>query len=760
MKTTSFLPLSFRPVRLLLLLMTTAVLFVIGCDLLETDDPIDSLANPLRRIFRGRLTYATGETPYELLIGDLNRDGLPDVVTLDWTVETASVLLADGAGDYEEPVSYELGEMPRAAALQDFNGDNILDLAVVTETYAQVTFFFGDGTGALAASTVIDLAPESAPRAIVAADLNNDGIMDLVTAETAAFTVTLHVGDGAGTFLEPVSFPLEYAPAGLWVGDATGDDIIDILVANPDNNTLSLLEGTGIEFFPVRLLTCGDSPQLVTASDLDNDGNMDLIAANMGSGDLSVLYGRGEGLFSGDTRIPMPYPVGRFVVADLNGNTIPDIAALLFDSTTEEKQPLSRFAVLPGIGDGTFDAPDLYGAGWGALGIAAADMDEDGAVDLVTADYSANSISIAYNHGNARFESDTRFVVGSSPEQAIAADFTQDGKNDLAVLNFDSNTISLLENTGTGVFEAMTPITLSGSPLFMAAGDLNHDNRTDLVVSLTVQNQVVVYLSTGPCLFAAATFFPLVTDVSRGFPEALSLALGDVDNDGNTDILAGNSKLDSVSVLLNDGAGRFAAPIVSEVGNYPRNVHLTDTNADGFLDLVFLSSADPTSANDTADPRVIRWFGIGDGTFDAESHLRFATSESPVMLAMGDITGNGRLDAITVHPDANCVYVLGGLNSGNFSQASRIYIGYEPITATLADVNYDGLADLIVTLSGGSIIVRFSRGDLGFEDLNNFVVSPGMVQSIVSDISEDGVLDLIVVNALRDDIGVLLGQAL
>jgi len=746
--------------RLFSLVVMAVGLLIIGCDWLNSDDPIDYLSNPLRRVFLGRLTYPTGETPYEALVGDLNRDGLPDVVTLNWVPETASVLLADGAGGFAEAVTYELGAAPRAAVLCDLSGNGVLDLAVVNEQYAQVTLLFGDGNGGFDASTALNLVPESGPRAIAAADLNMDGVMDLVTADTAAGTVTLLVGEGAGAFLEPVSVPVEQAPAGIWVGDLDGDGITDIVTAHPDTDTLHLLQGTGVNYLPGVSLPCGHKPQLVTAVDLDNNGLRDLVAGNAGSGDLSVLYALGDGQFSAETRIALPYPAGRFVVADFSGNTIPDIAAVLFDKTGEDRQPISRLALLRGNGPGEFGEAAVYGSGWGAIAVTAADMNNSGRLDLVTADYSTDTISIAYNRGNAAFESDRRFAVGAKPRKAVTADFTEDGRDDIAVLNYNDNTVSIMEAKGDGTFEALSPVILTGKPLTMTSGDLNNDGREDIVVSITGQTQVFVYLAVGPGVFAAPQFFPVQTDNSQGAPEALSLALGDVNNDGSPDIVAGNSRTDTVAVLLNNGTGRFNPPIITNAGNYPRDVHLADTNGDGNLDLVFLSSRDPLSPNDNADPRVVRWFGRGDGTFDEETHLRFATGSEPQMMAMADITGNGCLDAVTVHTADNSVYVLGGLKNGNFSKASRIYVGYRPVSVTLADINRDGRADLIATLNAGSVVMRYSRGDLKFEDPNNFIVSTGMAESVVADVNGDGILDLIVVNSSRNDLGVLLGQAL
>ncbi len=742
----------------LTIVISLTALLVIGCDLLDFDEPIDSLANPLLRVFRGRLTYPTGEAPYDVLVGDLNRDGLPDVVTLDWETTTASVLLANDAGGYSEPTSFDLGNAPRAAVLADLSGDGILDVAVVNEENAQVTLMFGDGEGGFEDYTVINLASGSNPRALVAADISNNGILDLVTADTGTATVTLLIGEGNGNFLEPLSVPVEHAPAGLWAGDLTGNGIADIVTANPDGNTLAILEGTGIDYLPAKLLPCGYMPYLVEAADLNNNGMRDLIVGNAGSGDLSVLHALGDGTFSEERRFAFPHPIGRFVVADLSGNTTPDIAALLFDKTSDDRQPISRFAVMHGDGAGGFDAPAVYGSGWHAFAIAAADLNKNGRLDLITADYTTDTVSIAYNRGRGLFESDRRFPVGSRPETAAIADLNQDGNSDLAVLNVDNNTISLLAGNGDGTFDALTPILLPGKPLAMAAGDVNNDGKSDIVVTFTRDARAAVYFGTGAGIFAAPRFFPIQTDNKQGMPEAQSIALGDINNNGKLDIVTGNSNTDSVSVLINNGSGNFEAPIVSSVGNYPRNIHLVDTNDNGKLDLVFLSSRDPSSATDAAEPRVVRWFGNGDGTFDKDTHLRFATAAAPRMMAMGDVAGNGRMDAVTVHPGNNSVYVLTGQQNGRFAAATRVYMGYQPMAVTLADINRNGRADLVAILNSGSILVRFSRGELKFEAPNNFIVSKGMTKSLVADLNGNGLLDMVVLNIAQNDVGILLGR--
>jgi hypothetical protein len=338
------------------------------------------------------------------------------------------------------------------------------------------------------------------------------------------------------------------------------------------------------------------------------------------------------------------------------------------------------------------------------------------------------------------------------------ADVYQNGMQDLVVLNPNSSAISMLAGKGDGSFEASQNFALSGKPLAYAIGDLNKDDKPDLVVTFSTQTTLMVYLGSSPGQFIPMKAIKILGDASKFSPEAQSIALGDMNGDGSVDVVTGNSAADSVSVFLNDGTGQFSAPLVSEVGNYPRFVHVPDVNRDGIADLVFLSSADPSSPDDSGEPRVIRWFGKGDGAFDEDTHKRYATGKGPEGMIMADVSGNGSLDAITVHPADNSLYLLTGGKNGVFASGTRLYIGYRPAAVTAADLNRDGRADLAATLNAGSVVTRFSRGDMKFEDPNNFILSKGMKESLIADLNGDALPDLVVVNAANNDIGVLLGR--
>lgn len=728
-----------------------------GCPLFQRDEPVGALSNPLSRAFSGRLTYAAGEGAYVVLSGDLNRDGLADIVSVDWSAETVSVLTATGAG-YSAPESYAVGATPRGAALADLSGNGVLDIAVVHESQSQVTVLFGDGSGGFDQSSVIQLPNGAGPRDIIAHDLNGNGKMDLAAAGTAGAAVIIIPGKGNGEFGAPAALPIGHAPWSLWAGDVSGNGIPDIVTANPDTNTLALLEGLGDSYLSPRYIPCGDGPTWVRGADLNRNGVIDLLAGNAGSGDIAVLRGLGAAMFAEETRVAFPYVAGRFVVADLNGNTLPDIAVVLFDRTGDDRRPTSLFAVAHGDGTGNFRAPVLYGAGWGALDIAAADLNNNGRLDLVTADYYTDTVSVVHNRGGGLFESDRRLPVAAGIRKALAADFTQNGRLDVAVMNTARHTVTVLENRGAGAFEALPPIALPAQPLAMAAGDINGNGKQDLVVSLSNQRRLFLYLAAGGGQFLPAASVPVLADESGALPEVRSLALGDMNGNGRLDIVTGNAAANSVSVLLNTGNGAFQAPVTTQVGNYPRDVHVTDLNGDGVLDLVFLSTRNPNVPNDNTEPRVVRWFGTGDGGFDFKTHARFATGRGPVALTMADVNGSGRRDAITVHPEDNSVHLLAGARNGDFGRATRLHVGENPIGVVAADINRNGRADLLTPLAGGSIVLRYSRGDMKFEGPNNFTLFPDIAHSLAADLDNNGHPDVVNIHTTSGHIGILYGR--
>ena len=731
--------------------------FVPGCDLYEEVN-VSEISNPARRAFEGRLTYSTGELPYRVLTGDINRDTLNDIITLDWQGETASVMLANGDG-YAAAVTYSIGATPRDGVLADLDADGLMDIAVANESLDCITILFGNGDGTFSEAAGMALPAGSLPGEILDVDLDGDGIVDLLTSNGGANSLSLLKGEGEGVFSEPQGISLAFQPSGLWAGQLLEDGPAEIMVVDSAANNLHLLRFTGVQYEEQAVLPCGLGPRTLIAIDLNLDTHLDFLVSNLKSNDLSILFGQGNGQFSAETRLSFPSPVSRIAAGDFTGDTVPDIAVLLFDKIGEDRRSAGVFCTVQGDGANGFKDLAIYGAGWGAVSLSLADMNGDGAADICTADLARNTVSLAYNRGDGSFESERRYNLGDRPKAAVLADFNGDGATDVAVLNRGDNTISVMGNDGKGGFKSLSTVTFTALPLALAAGDLNGDGKQDLVVAMTQQYAVRVLSGVGNGIFLPPGVFNLFAESQGPLPEVQSIALGDVNNDSYLDIVTGNSKRDSVSALLNDGDGRFGTPVVTQVDNFPLDVHLEDVNRDGNLDLLFVSTNDPDVATDEAEPRVVRWFGGGDGTFDESTHMRISTGGGPRAMEVGDLTGEGRPDVVTVHTAGNNLYLLQGVSNTNFSAGSKLFIGEDPVAVKLVDINTDGKRDLVCGLNVGSVIMRFSRGDMTFENPNNFIIQPGLSNVLVTDLDQDRYPDLIAINTTNDYMAVMKGGA-
>ncbi len=726
-----------------------------GCDLTE-EASVSEIGNPMEPVFETRLTYATGASPNQILVGDVNQDGTNDIVTLNWADQTASVLLA-GIKGYAEPVAYPVGATPREGILTDLDGNGTLDIAAVNESTDWVTMLLGAGDGTFVASQGIALQEGALPGALVAQDLDGDGVLDLVAANTGTDSLTVSKGNGEGGYYEPQYVPIGFQPAGIWAGQLKGDPIAELVVVNAAANSLSIFafrEGTYVQ---ENQYPCGNRPRYVAAVDINRDQHLDLIVNSLDAAELSILFGMGEGQFHEETRLTFPGPVSRFVVKDFTRDNLPDIAVLLFDKIGEDRKSASTFCTVRGDGVGGFEDLAVYGAGWGAISIRVEDMNGDNSPDICTSDLSRNTVSLAYNRGDGTFKSDLRFDLGDKPGAAVIADFNDDSVADVAVVNRDENSISIMAGNGDGTFYKLNQVVLTALPLAMASGDLNGDGKQDLAVTLEGQYVLRIFWGVGNGIFLPPGVFKLFAENQGPLPEVRSIALGDVNNDAMPDVVTGNTKRDSVSVLLCKGAGQFQDPVVTEVDNYPLDVHLEDMNSDGKQDLIFLSTNDPDESTDGAEPRVVRWFGNGDGTFDSDSHVRVSTGANPRTLQVGDITGDGRPDVVTEHAGGNNVFLLKSVSNTNFAPGTKLFIGEKPVALQLADIRKDGKNDLVCALSVGSIVVRFSRGELAFEAPNNFIVQPGLSNVLVAHVNQDKYPDLIAINATNDFMAILRG---
>jgi hypothetical protein len=352
------------------------------------------------------------------------------------------------------------------------------------------------------------------------------------------------------------------------------------------------------------------------------------------------------GLFNADTRLDL-------VVANYTGNSV---------------------SVLLGNADGTFQSALTSATGGGPLSLAVGDFNDDGNLDLATAN--AGDVSVLLGNGDGTFAPPSNTAIGSSPQSVAVGDFNADGKLDLGVTSnvyypgtpgswvcyhgwyddyctyypgspgyYEGRATVLLGN-GDGSFSAPNTTGLGyGYHTSAAVANFN----ADTINGHPVQDFATVNLDNGTVsvlLGDVSGYLQGPTDFSTGaYP--WSVATGDVDADGDTDLVTANIYSNEVSVLPGDGLGAFGPAQNFATGGGPASVVLRDFNNDGHLDIA-------TANSFTDDMSVLR--GVGDGTF--LSALSSAAGSGPWGLAAGDFNGDLFPDVAVANPSSNNVSVL------------------------------------------------------------------------------------------------------
>ncbi len=364
--------------------------------------------------FANAVSYNSGGSiPYSVVVADVNGDGKPDLVVANECAApycafgSVGVLLGNGDGTFQPATAFYSGGQSWSLAVADVNLDGKPDIVVLTtcdgcggygDTQLSVLLGNGDGTFQAPVSYSSGGGLPIYGGSVAIADVNSDGKPDLVVTNRGG-TVGVLLGNGDGTFQAAVNYSAGGSnPVSVVVGDVNGDGRLDLVVANRDSSSVSVLLGNGDGAFqvPVSYSSGGEYPQSVAIGDLNGDGNLDLVVANgcrIGkclNGEVSVLLGNGDGTFQSPTSFnSVPRYAYSVAIADVNGDGKPDLVIAsgcppyppyYFDGCSYP----GVVSVLPGNGDGTFQAPvNYYPGGWDPLSVSIADVNADSRPDLL-----------------------------------------------------------------------------------------------------------------------------------------------------------------------------------------------------------------------------------------------------------------------------------------------------------------------------------------------------------------------------------------
>jgi len=674
--------------------------------------------------------------PVSVVAADLDKDGDLDLAVANHGSNNLTIAKQTSPGSFSVQAT-SLGSItgPTAVVAADFNGDRRIDLACSNDGSNNVALFFQNVLGSFptSPSLLLSSANTLAPSGIDAGDLDGDGDVDVVASLRGRNQLAIWLQSGAGGF--------SAAPT-------------------------QLIGGVGHT----------DGPEAVRLFDVDRDGRLDIVSANRTGNCVTVFLQTKGGSFPNLPTFTLassagPISPAHVALGDVNGDGGIDVVA---PSATDS---LALFLRDPAAG--TFNSEPLvvHGAGGivGPVHVLVDDLDGDGQIDLGSANQGGNDLTLFFQLGGRSFTGQSPdLVLGSAVDTpdvhgVAVADLDGDGDLDLATANTADGTVSLFPQLAPAVFASQagqrlgggSATTAMGGVNALAAADWSGDGRVDLVTANRTGKTIALFAQ------RSDGTFPVAADVLLGagsLSDPFHVACADLDGDGDLDLAVADAAANRLLLFHRAADGTFPnAPDASLGSNTatkaPVFVLATDLNGDGAIDLV--------CANSTGNNLAV-FFQQPGGTFHALPDATLgATGQTngPVVVAAADVDGDGDVDLACANLSGNSVTLFAASAPGVFPSAPTLTLTHAslvgPTSLSLEDVDRDGSPDVVAGGSTSDAFVLFFQSNPGVFTTVEVVGATAFTSSPLSlsvvDLDGDGDSDLVSAEPDLDNVPIFFG---
>jgi len=388
-----------------------------------------TFSNPLSGIssnFYGpKVDFNTSNLPFSVVLGDLNTDGKPDMVVINQFSASIGVFKntdnnGNGVGgninssSFAPRLEYSTAENPWFAEICDVDGDGRPEIIVANNGLpSSVSVFHNTGNGNnISFSDKVDFLTGYGPTSVAVADLDNDGKPELVTSNRGGSISILKNKCTPGTinsgsFAAKVDIAASASSRFIAVGDIDADGKRDLIVTNELTNKVSVFHNistpgrlTTSSFAAKVDFTVGTNPVLAALSDIDGDNKPDIIVANAGSNNISILRNTSsQGVISGSSfagkvdfvSSARPYTIA---IADVDGDGKPDIISSNTGVNSNYLSVFKNISTSGVINNSSLANRVDFNVGSNPYSLTTGDIDRDGIPEQVLISYNSNKVSI------------------------------------------------------------------------------------------------------------------------------------------------------------------------------------------------------------------------------------------------------------------------------------------------------------------------------------------------------------------------------